>query len=193
MQARVSMDAAGFDTASGDTWALNELPSAVRSGVGAARQNVEQLLQGLYDGSGSDGQAKGIVFAIGVGQSGSSFLDYKASLESWFQDSAFWSEMSATVSDFFQEVYGDVRDYAVAGASPPTRIGWLNAYFEAPLTLATAPNAPSSEAAARAFLSSAYGALANASWAWSSNYGWTQVGSDVMADYVSAQTYAMRA
>ena len=100
--------------------------------------------------------------------------------------------MSADVSDFLQESYGDVRDYAVAGADAPTRAGLLNAFLQALLTLATAPNAPATEQAARSYLSAAYGPLANASWAWTSSYGWTEVDSAVMADFISAQTYAMR-
>jgi len=51
---------------------------------------------------------------------------------------------------------------------------------------------PATATAARNFLGSTYGPLANASWGWANSYGWTQVGPDVMADYISAQTYAMR-
>jgi hypothetical protein len=191
--ARSNMDAAGFNVAAGDTWAVNEFSSAVRTNAGQARQNMEDFVQGLHDGDGSDPAAQGVVFMVGVGQNGLSIPMYKASLESWLQDSVFWSDMSLDVSDFFQETYGDVRNYAVAGENPATRMGLLDAFLQHPLALATAPNAPTTEAAARTFLSSAYGPLANASWAWSSKYGWTATGSDVMADYISAQTYAMRA
>ncbi len=190
--ARAAMDEAGFNVAAGDTWAVNEFPSTVLSGAGGDRQNAEQLVQGLYAGSGSEPQAQGIVFMIGVSQRGVSYAQYKASLESWFQDQTFWSTMSADVSDFMFEAYGDFRDYAVAGEDPTTRATYLNNYLQAPLTLASAAGAPAQAAAARTFLSAAYGPLANASWAWSSKYGWTNVTSADMADYVSAQTYAMR-
>jgi hypothetical protein len=100
--------------------------------------------------------------------------------------------MSNDVSDFFQEAYGDVRDYAVAGANPAIRTGWLEAFLQHPLALATAADGPASDAAAASFLGSAYGPLANASWDWSSGYGWTEVDSDIMGDFVSAQTDAMR-
>jgi hypothetical protein len=192
-QARANMDAAGFNVAGGDTWAVNEFPSSVLANTGGARQDAEQLVQGLYAGDGSDPPAQGVVFMIGVGQGGIAFSQYQASLESWFQDSIFWTTMSSDVSDFLFESYGDVRDYAVAGEDPTTRIGYLNAFLQAPLDLVSAANAPSTAAAAKAFLSAAYGPLANASWAWSSDYGWTQVTSAVMADYISAETYAMRA
>lgn len=192
-EARAAMDAAGFNTADGDTWAVNEFPSSVLTDANGARQDAEQLVEGLDAGDGSDAPAQGVVFMVGVGQNGVSLPQYKASLESWFQDTTFWSTMSADVSDFFFELYGDVRNYAVAGEDPTTRIGYLNDYLQAPLALVSAANAPSTAAAARTFLQSAYGPLANASWAWSSGYGWTQVTSSVMADFISAQTAAMRA
>jgi hypothetical protein len=192
VEARRRMAAAGFDVAGGDRWVVNELSSAVRTGAGAARQNVRDLVRGLYEGDGTETQAKGMVFVVGVGQNGLSFPQYKATLESWLQDQNFWADLSSYVSDFFQEAYGDVRNYAVAGQDAPTRAAALNAYLQHLFTLAVAPGAPAAESAARNFLSAAYGALANASWAWGSAYGWTQVPSEVMADYVSAQTYAMR-
>ena len=190
--ARQRMTAAGFDVAGGDTWAVNEFSSAVRAGTGGARQNVRDLVRGLYYGDGSEPTSKGIVFVVGTGQTGLSFPTYKANLESWLQDQNFWADMTSYVGSFFQETYGDVRSYAIAGADPTTRAGYLNAFLQHPLTLVNAPGAPGAAAAAKAFLDASYGPLANASWAWSTSYGWTSVGSDVMADYISAQTYAMR-
>ena len=190
-EARRRMNAAGFDVSSGDTWAVNEFPSAVRTNSGSARQNVRDLVHGLYDGDGGPA-VKGIAYVIGVSQNGLSFPAYKANMESWLQDAAFWNDMSSYVSGFYQEGYGDVRNYAVAGVDPATRAALLNAFLQHPLSLAVAPNAPPTVSAARAYLSAAYGPLANASWGWTAAYGWTQVAPDVMSDYVSAQTYAMR-
>ena len=128
------MAAAGFDVAAGDTWAVNELSSAVRIGTGASRQNIRDLVHGLYDGDGGP-PAKGVVFVTGIAQPTASLDTYKARLESWLQDAEFWGDMSAYVSDFLQEDYGDVRDYAVAGADVPTRLGFLNAYLQHVLAL----------------------------------------------------------
>jgi len=192
VEARRRMASAGFDVAGGDRWVVNEFPSSVRAGSGTGRQDVRDLVRGLYEGDGTVTQAKGMVFVVGVGQSGLSFPQYKATLESWLQDQNFWADMSSYVSDFFQEVYGDVRNYAVPVQDAPTRATALNAYLQHLAALALAPGAPAAEAAAHNFLSASYGPLANASWAWGSAYGWTQVPADVMADYVSAQTYAMR-
>jgi len=190
-EARRRMAAAGFDVAAGDSWAVNEVSSAVIAGSGQARANLRQLVAGLFYGDGSVPQAKGVVYDVGVSQTSTALPAYKAELESWLQDAGFWADMASFVSGFYQEVYGDVRAYAVAGVDPATRITYLGQYLHYLRALAAA--GPPSVAAANAFLSTAYGPLANAAWAWSSSYGYTNVGSDVMADYVSAETYAMRA
>ena len=188
--ARTQMANAGFDVSAGDTWVVNELSSSVVAGTGQARANLRQLVAGLYTGDGTVTPAKGMVYVIGTDQSQASIPQLKATLESWLQDAAFWTDMSSYVSGFYQEVYGDVRDYAVAGVDPATRVQYLNQYLQYLEQLAAV--APPSAAAAQAYLASAFGPLANASWAFNSGYGYTNVGSDVMADYVSAETYAMR-
>jgi len=190
--ARQRMAAAGFDVSSGDTWVVNEISSAVRAGTGQARQNIRDLVRGLHDGDGSQPQVKGMVYVVGTGQNDVGFAQYKANLESWYQDQDFWADMTSYVSGFFQEDYGDVRNYAISGQDANARATLLDAYLMHPLALVDASGAPPTVATAKAFLDSTYGPLANASWGWSSNYGWTAVGSDVMADYISGQTYAMR-
>ena len=192
VEARARMSAAGFDIGAGDTWVVNEFSSAVVVGTGTARQNVRDLVRGLFDGDGTQPSAKGMVFVVGPAQLDLGLLQDKASMESWFQDQNFWDDMTSYVSDFFQESYGDVRNYAVAGVDPLARANALNGYLEHPLLLAQASGAPVTEVGARNYLTAAYGTLANASWGWGSSYGWTKVGADVMADYISAQTYAMR-
>jgi hypothetical protein len=190
VEARTRMAAAGFDTAAGDAWALNELSSAVRTGAGASRQNMRDFVHGLYDGDGSQPATKGVVFVTGIGQATTSLATYQANLESWLQDAGFWGDMGTYVSDFLQEGYGDIRDYGVAGADVPTRLQYLNQYLQHVLQLATV--APATGAAARSYLAGSYAPLANAAWAWSSGFGFTAVPVDQMEDYVSAQVDAMR-
>ena len=55
--------------------------------------------------------------------------------------------MSRDVSDWMQEVFGDVRNYAVPGATPDQRRDALNEYLQHPATLAAA--APPSLTAAK--------------------------------------------
>ena len=101
--------------------------------------------------------------------------------------------MSSYVSDWSQEVYGDVMKYAVAGAAPDVRRDELNAWLQHPLSLVNA-SPPDEVTTARTFLQSAYTPLANAAWRYGagSGFGGTDVPTAVMQDYVSAQTYAMR-
>jgi hypothetical protein len=190
VEARTRMAAAGFDTAAGDAWALNELSSAVRTGNGPSRQNMRDFVHGLYDGDGSRPAARGVVFVTGIGQATTSLATYQANLESWLQDAGFWGDMGTYVSDFLQEAYGDIRDYGVAGADVPARLQYLNQYLQHVLQLAAA--APSTGAAAKSYLAGSYAPLANAAWAWSSGFGFTAVPVDQMEDYVSAQIDAMR-
>jgi hypothetical protein len=190
--ARQRMAAAGYDVSAGDTWAVNELTTAVRKNTGTSRQNVRDFLRGLYTGDGTTPAVKGIVFAIGTGQTGFDPSAYKAALESWYQDAGFWSDVASYVSDFGQEVYGDVRAYAVSGATPQQRRDALVQYLAAPLTLARAAP-PTAGVAATNVLNGIYLPLAGAAWAWTSAYGWTSVPVAQMQDYVSAQVYAQRA
>jgi hypothetical protein len=191
VEARRRMAAQGFDVAAGDTWAVNESSSAVRTNSGAARQNLRDLVRGLYNAGGNGPPVKGAVFVVGIGQSPTNLSTYKGTLQLWYADTAFWNDMSAYVSDWSQELYGDIRNYAVPGAAPATRRDELNAWLQHPLTFANV--GPPEIAAARTFLQNAYSPLANATWRYTSGagFGWTDVPFDQMQDYVSAQAYAL--
>ncbi|HKU58296.1 MAG TPA: Ig-like domain-containing protein, partial [Gaiellaceae bacterium] len=186
--ARQSMAGAGYDVSTGDTWALNEVPSSVRRNTGTARSDLAQFLNGLHDGGGSPVQ--GIVFVIGVGQPGDQ-TTYKVTMQGWLQDTTFWSAIAPDVTDWMQETYGDIRNYAVAGASAQQRRDALVQYLGAPLALSTAGSTLTT--AAHTFLAADYGPVANSAWAYAQSYGFTQVGFAQMEDYVSAQVYAARA
>ena len=150
LEARRRMAAAGYDVAAGDTWALNELSSAVRQGVGVARANMRAFLMGLHDGDGVLPSARGAVFVAGIGQATGDLSVYQARLQDWYEDADFWTDLSRYASDFSQELYGDVRTYAVAGATPETRRDSLNEYLQHMTSLAGV--APAAGDAARAFL-----------------------------------------
>jgi hypothetical protein len=190
VEARRRMAAAGYDVTAGDTWALNEFSSAVRQGTGSARQNMRDFLDGLYDGDGTLPTAQGVVWVIGFGQAAADPSTYQARLQGWYGDQAWWTAIDRDTSDLMQEVFGDVRKYAVPGASPDARRDALNEYLQHPAALAAA--APPSLSAAKAVVAAKYGPLANAAWQWESGYGYTNVPFDLMEDFVSAQVYAAR-
>jgi uncharacterized repeat protein (TIGR01451 family) len=190
VEARRRMALAGYDVAAGDTWALNELSSAVRQGTGNARANMRAFLNGLYDGDGS-APTRGVVFTVGLNQGTADLSVYQARLQDWYEDEAFWNDLSRVASDWSQELYGDVRNYAAAGVARDERRDALNEYLQHQTALAAA--APASGSAARSFLGSFYAPLANAAWQYDAAFGWTNVPIALMQDYVSAQTFALRA
>src|SRR5207253_5778019 len=89
---------------------------------------------------------------------------YQITLQDFLADVAFWTDMSAYVSDWSQEVYADYRDYAVPGVPIQTRRDFLNDYFEHQLVLANI--GPPTISTARSFLQAAYSPLVNAAWQW---------------------------
>jgi hypothetical protein len=190
VEARRRMAAAGYDVALGDNWAVNEFSSAVRRGLGTARADALEFARGLHDGDGTLPQTRGVAFVVGLGQSSPDLATYKAKVQTWLQDANFWSQIGAYVADWSQEVYGDVRRYAAEGATPDVRRDALNEYLQHLLTLAVV--GPDSVGAARDYLRGAYLPVANAAWQWLTKFGWTDVDSDDMKDFVSAQTYSMR-
>ena len=190
VEARQRMAAAGYDVGAGDSWALNELSSAVRRGDGTWRTDMRELIRGLYDAGGAQPPARGVVFVVGIGQRVPSVATYKARMQEWLQDSAFWVDMDAYVSDWSQEVYGDVRAYAAAGSAPTARRDALTDFLEHSDLLAAAGGAVSG--AANAFFAQAGSPLANAAWQWTGSFGWTLVDGALMQQYVSAQVYALR-
>ncbi len=184
--ARQRMSAAGFDVTAGDGWLLNELSSAVRAGTGVARQSALAFMHGLAD----DG-VKGVVATAGVSQSTPNLSQYKVNLQGWLEDSGFWTEAAGYVSDWAQENYGDVRDYAVAGSTPADRAAAMMQYLGHESALAAVTPAVVG-APVQALLSASYVPFGNAAWAWSDSYGWTAVPLATMEDFVSGQVYADR-
>ena len=186
--ARQRMAEAGYDVALGDTWALNELTSAVRRGDGNARTNVREFLRGLYEGNGRP--TRGAALVIGFGQRTSDVSAYQNTLQGWLADTAFWTDMATYVSDWSQEVYGDIRSHAVPGVSVQARREYLSDYLQHKLVLSGV--GPADIEPARAYLREAYSPLANGAWPRETAWGWTMVPAEQMAAYVSAQVDAMR-
>ena len=191
VEARRRMATAGYDVGLGDTWALNELSSAVRQGTGNARANMRAFLNGLHDGDGALPSVRGTVFIAGIGQATSDLSLYQARLQDWYEDAGFWNDLSRVAADWSQEVYGDVRHYAVPGTTREARRDLLHEYLHHQAALAGV--APASGSVARAFLAGTSSPLANAAWRYDAAFGWTDVAPELMQDYVSAQTYALRA
>ena len=189
VEARRRMAAAGYDVASGDTWAVNEFPSSVRRNLGTARADARQFVRGLYEGDGRP--AEGAVFVIGVRHGTTDASTYKSTLKGWFGDDAFWRDMHGAVRFWGQEVYGDARRWGVPGADSGTRRDYLNDFLQHAARLGSV--APDEEhEAARLFLARAHTPVANAGWQWPTGLGWTILSGDQMRHFVSSQTHALR-
>jgi hypothetical protein len=190
IDARRKMAAAGFDVAAGDTWALNEVTSAMRRGEGQGRANLREFVRGLFDAGGEGPPTKGVVFVVGIGQRVPAVATYKARSQEWLQDAAFWADMNAYVSDWAQEAYGDVRSYAAPGVPTTGRRDALIDYLRHADLLAGAGGGVSGTA--NAFFEAASSPLANAAFQWDFGFGYTAVEPDLMQHFVSAQVYALR-
>jgi hypothetical protein len=188
---RRRMDAAGYDLAAGDTWAINELPSSTR-GDPAVRRNVRELLRGLYTGPEGGRTARGAVFIIGMGQRTMGFSVYKPELREWLTDADFWTDAGRYARWWAQEVYAAPENTCVGSASIGERAVQLNAYTMHVPRYADAAGAPAGTAAARAYLERAYVPLMNAVWQ-NAVYRTDGLTLDQMQHFVSLQTYAARA
>jgi hypothetical protein len=205
VEVRRQMRVAGYNAASGDSWAINEVgapsntPMAVNvlKNNGNARLDFREFLRGLH--TGEDGVAsQGLVFAADPPQVTADVSQYQQDLASWYADGPFWADMAAYVRFWAQETYADASTWGVAGSTLAERSAYLNDYFLHGIRLAQA--ADGRTAAARAFLATAYTPVANASFHYGPpnlttgiGFGYTNIGLPGMLSFVSAQTYALRA
>ena len=186
---RRRMAAAGYDVDAGDTWAINELPSSVRFSS-AVRQDVRDVVRGLYDGPGDLSPSSGAVFIVGLGQGTINLSVYKPNLENWIEDEPFWLDVDGAARWWAQEVYSDPHYVCVGSESLDTRASFINDFTEHVANLAEV--SPVARSAA-SYLERSFVPLMNAVWLSSSGYGNTRIPLDAMQAHVSAQVYATRA
>lgn len=185
---RKRMIAQGYDPKR-DTWSINELPSTTRKDP-AVRQNVRDLVKGLYDGNAGDAPLGGLVWNIGVGTAMVNYSVYKPLLEDWLTDAAFWKGMNAHVRWWGQEVYASPEDVCVGSATVGQRAQHINDFAYHPAELAFA--GPSAAGAARAFFDESYTPTLSAFWHGDA-YRTVNTSLDNMKHHVSTQIYAARA
>lgn len=188
---RRRMDAAGYDVAAGDTWAVNELPSTVRSDD-AVRDAVRELVRGLYDGPPGAVPAKGVVWVVGMGHATTNFTVYEPLVEDWLMDADFWAKMNLHVRWWGQEVYVDPDRVCVDGETVAVRSSAVNEYVQH--FARHAEVGPDAANTAQSYLGRAYTPTMNAVWGSSGRgYGDTDVDLVTMEHFVSHQVYAARA
>lgn len=188
---RRRMDAAGYDVAAGDTWAINELPSSVRYDD-TVRQAVKDVVRGLYTGPAGAAPVKGVVWTVGMGQGTTNFSVYEPYVEDWLEDAPFWSQVNLYVRWWGQEAYADPYDVCVPGASAAERSTQINEYVEH--FARHAEVGPDSANTAQSYLGRAYTPTMNAVWrSPNTGYGDTRIELVQMEHFVSSEVYAARA
>jgi hypothetical protein len=165
---RQRMTDAGYDVAGGDTWAINEFPSTTRTGDQDVWTHEENAVKGLDEGDGTV-SSKGVVYLEGMGQNLANFSVYKANVENWLQQDAFWNAMDSHVRWFSQEVYADPHFDCVIGSNVQSDADHLNAYLEHIPRLAA--NGGSGTQTAAAYLAKAYTPLVNESFNSDTGFG----------------------
>lgn len=171
-----------------DTWAINELPSSVRSDP-KVRAAVRDVVRGLYEGPPGSAPMGGMVFTVGMGSPTTNFSVYKPAMQDWLSDAAFWKQMNLHVRWWGQEVYPTPSNYCVKSATVAERAQRLNDFTMHPVTLAAA--GPSAAAEARKFFDESYTPVMNAAFR-SDAFNTTTISLDNMKAFVSTEIYATR-
>jgi hypothetical protein len=177
------INAAGYDSAGGDVWGVNELPLEIFSDAGVL-SDMRELIGGLSDGFG----AKGLAYVVSPAQGSTDLESYRAGLRTLLEDDRFWQDMQRSVRFWAHEAYADPASCCVNGASTEEIATRMNEYFQVTLELADTVGA--SEAAS--FLGSAYVPMANAAWGWTEAYGDTAIPAADMNRFVAAEVFAMQ-
>jgi hypothetical protein len=185
---RQRMAAAGY--APGDTWAINELSSAVRTKP-VSQARAGDAMRGLYTGPRGATPQQGAVFVVGLGQQLVNFGPYKGQLEGWLGNAAWWTAVSPYVAWWAQEAYPSCSRVCVAGSKVGARSTRLNEFTEHPARLAFA--GPPQAAPARALFERAYLPLMTAYWRDVKGYGNNHVSLAHMQTLASLEVYAARA
>ena len=180
----------GYDFSRGETWSLNEVHSGIAANNPGARDDMRRVLNTLAAGVPEMPASRGIVWVIGVGQQTQNLSVYKAQLQGWLQDAAFWQDMANDVSVWGQEAYPNMLFWGNADTSRNERTRNLSFFLEHPLLLAE--SGPATVAPALDVLERTYVPLASAAWFYKSGFGNTGFSDLEMKRFVSEQTFAVK-
>jgi hypothetical protein len=200
---RRRMAVAGYRLDLGETWLLNEFDRSTRRDEPPyTRAAMRDLLRGLYDGGGTQPVSSGIV-EIGIAYTHQNIPDvaqYKAEMQNWLEDSAFWDDVAPKIRILTKEAYPDARFWGVAGSSRHERSEHLTQYMEHLINLVE--SGPASIFEVRDFMRRAFMPLGNATWPalgpdpfsppFCCGHGWTLIPLEEMLNFVSEQVYAVR-
>ena len=190
---RAIMLEAGYCVESGDSWAIDEMPSAIRTDP-STRDGFASLVRGLHEGEAGMPESRGAVFVWGMGHATENFSVYKPSVESWLADATFWERMNLHVRWWAQEVYTNPLNSCVGTESIDARARQVNEFtMHVPRLAAAAPDSAGVNTA-QSYLSRAYVPLMNAVWDAdpSHGYGDTTIPLVQMQHFITLQVRAAR-
>ena len=187
---RRRMDAAGYDVASGDTWAINELPSTFRTDP-EVRTRALDTIRGLYDGPPGSPKVKGAVFLEGMGSTLDYMGPYKSALEDTLRDDPFFRTVEGQTKWWGQETYASPKNVCIPGGNVGLEAQHINQFTHHVSLLAAA--APGSTAnPAQTYFERQYTPMLNMAAA-SPGYDTADMSFEAMREFVSTQVYATRA
>ncbi len=184
---RDRMAAAGYDVASGDLWAINEFPTTTRTGVEDVWTHERAAIRGLAVGDGTY-TVRGVAYLAGMGQTLTNMSVYKANVEGWLQQDAWWSDMASYVRWFAIEVYADPHLNCVNGSNVVSDAENLSAYLEHVPRLAREGGAATATAAA--YLQHHFVPLVNAAWNSNNGFGDNEIALGDFERFSRLQVYA---
>ena len=181
--ARERMGRAGYSSALGDIWAVNELPITL-PGSPAEKKAATEFVRGLYEGGPRDQPLRGLVWRVVPFQDAAQDELDQPQTESWLKDESFWASMSGRVRFWSSEVFAFPN--ASCTGSLAARTANVSRYLNALVLLVD----KGGSSTARDYLLRADSPLANAAWQWTFGFGVTTIPADQMAKFVSLQVYA---
>ena len=192
---RTAMQDAGYCVESGDTWAVNEAPSTVRTNEPGVRAGFIELMAGLYEGAPGMTPVKGAVFVWGMGHATfDAHTAYKPSVKTWLQDAHFWEQMNLYVRWWGQEVYTNPTYTCVGADTIVERARYVSEFvMHVPRLAAAAPDSAGANTA-QSYFSRAFVPVMNSVWwaAPSRGYGDTEIPLVQMRHFITLQVRAAR-
>ena len=189
------MLAAGY--APGERWIVNELDyPTLRDPI--RREQMRQLLEGLHDGAPGMEPLRGIAL-LGIPFRQQNIPDvaaYRADLEGFLSDAAFWTTVDRTTDWFGVEGYADSRLWGVEGSSRAERRRHLEDYLFHVLELAqSGPATAARDMLERKLLplgNAIYRARGGEKFGFAAGAGNTILDDVQMRQFVSEQVHAIR-
>ena len=131
------MAAAGYNFSKGDTWVLNEISSACRTNTGQAVRTCASSCAACTRETARVPRAAQSSSPAWASRR-TSLGQYQTNLQNWLSDSRVLGGHVTCVSDWSQEVYGDVRNWRYQGRTRRPGATALNDYLQHALVLADA-------------------------------------------------------